>query len=128
MRNFSGVSSSFTLRLLRHDCPPKRSCSPALDHPDSMFVSTADVTAERPLLNSDTWTTTCLVSGWTVDRLTSERNGSADLYRVKPDENHSSGSPPPLPMMTKRISHLMGRNWLLPAPVPTAPQICGFAI
>ena len=51
-----------------------------------LFVSNADGTAERPLLDSDSldynpvWS---LDGQWIV--FTSERNGSADLYRVKPD-------------------------------------------
>src|SRR5262249_12016979 len=51
-----------------------------------LFVSNADGTAERPLLNSDTLDYNPVWSPdgqWIV--FTSERNGSADLYRVKPE-------------------------------------------
>ena len=51
-----------------------------------LFVSNADGTAERPLLNSDSLDYNPVWSPdgqWIV--FTSERNGSADLYRVKPD-------------------------------------------
>ena len=51
-----------------------------------LFVSNADGTAERPLLNSDSLDYNPV---WSPDGqsivFTSERNGSADLYRVKPD-------------------------------------------
>src|SRR6187431_385365 len=51
-----------------------------------LFVSNADGTGERPLLDADSrdynpaWSRD---GQWIV--FTSERNGSADLYRVKPD-------------------------------------------
>jgi TolB protein len=51
-----------------------------------LFISNADGTAERPLLNSDSldYNPTWSPDGqWIV--FTSERDGSADLYRVKPD-------------------------------------------
>ena len=51
-----------------------------------LFVSNADGTAERPLLNADDLDYNPVWSSdgqWIV--FTSERNGSADLYRVKPD-------------------------------------------
>jgi Tol biopolymer transport system component len=51
-----------------------------------IFISNADGTAERPLLNSDARDYNPVWSPdgkWIV--FTSERNGSADLYRVKPD-------------------------------------------
>jgi TolB protein len=51
-----------------------------------LFVSNADGTAERPLLNTDSldYNPAWFPDGrWIV--FTSERNGSADLYRVKPD-------------------------------------------
>jgi TolB protein len=51
-----------------------------------LFVSNADGSAERPLLNSDNLDYNPVWSPdgqWIV--FTSERNGSADLYRVKPD-------------------------------------------
>jgi len=51
-----------------------------------LFISHADGTAERPLLNSDSRDYNPV---WAPDgqwiAFTSERNGSADLYRVKPD-------------------------------------------
>ena len=51
-----------------------------------LFVSNADGTAERPLLNSESLDYN---PAWSPDGqwivFTSERNGSADLYRVKPD-------------------------------------------
>jgi TolB protein len=51
-----------------------------------LFVSNADGTAERPLLDSDSLDYN---PAWSPDGqwivFTSERNGSADLYRVKPD-------------------------------------------
>jgi Tol biopolymer transport system component len=51
-----------------------------------LFVSNADGTAERPLLNADTLDYNPV---WSRDGqsivFTSERNGSADLYRVNPD-------------------------------------------
>ena len=51
-----------------------------------LFVSNADGTAERPLLDSDSLDYN---PAWSADGqwivFTSERNGSADLYRVKPD-------------------------------------------
>lgn len=51
-----------------------------------LFVSNADGTAERPLLNTDSLDYNPVWSRdgqWIV--FTSERNGSADLYRVEPD-------------------------------------------
>ena len=51
-----------------------------------LFVSNADGTAERPLLEADSLDYNPVWSRdgqWIV--FTSERNGSADLYRVKPD-------------------------------------------
>ena len=51
-----------------------------------LFVSNADGTAERPLLDADSLDYNPVWSRdgqWIV--FTSERNGSADLYRVKPD-------------------------------------------
>jgi Tol biopolymer transport system component len=51
-----------------------------------LFISEADGTAERPLLNSDSRDYNPVWSPdgqWIV--FTSERNGSADLYGVKPD-------------------------------------------
>jgi TolB protein len=51
-----------------------------------LFVSNADGTAERPLLNADSLDYNPVWSRdgqWIV--FTSERNGSADLYRVNPD-------------------------------------------
>jgi Tol biopolymer transport system component len=51
-----------------------------------LFVSNADGTAERPLLEADSLDYNPV---WSRDgqwiAFTSERNGSADLYRVKPD-------------------------------------------
>src|SRR6187402_2365214 len=51
-----------------------------------LFVSNADGTGERPLLDSDSLD---YHPAWSPDGrwivFTSERNGSADLYRVKPD-------------------------------------------
>ena len=51
-----------------------------------LFVSNADGTGERPLLNSDSLDYNPV---WSPDGqsivFTSERDGSADLYRVKPD-------------------------------------------
>ena len=51
-----------------------------------LFVSNADGTGERPLLDSDSLDYN---PAWSPDGqwivFTSERNGSADLYRVKPD-------------------------------------------
>ena len=51
-----------------------------------LFISDADGSAERPLLNSDSRDYNPV---WSPDgqwiAFTSERNGSADLYRVKPD-------------------------------------------
>jgi TolB protein len=51
-----------------------------------LFVSNADGTAERPLLDSDSLDYNPVWSPdgqWIV--FTSERDGSADLYRVRPD-------------------------------------------
>src|SRR4051794_880836 len=51
-----------------------------------LFVSNADGTAERPLLDSDSLDYN---PAWSPDGqwivFTSERRGSADLYRVKPE-------------------------------------------
>jgi Tol biopolymer transport system component len=51
-----------------------------------LFISDADGSAERPLLNSDSRDYNPV---WSKDgqwiAFTSERNGSADLYRIKPD-------------------------------------------
>jgi len=68
--------------------PAKPSIALARIGPSSvqLFISDADGSAERPLLNSDSRDYNPV---WSSDgqwiAFTSERNGSADLYRVKPD-------------------------------------------
>ena len=71
-----------------HEKPTKPSIALTRIGPSSiqLFVSDADGSAERPLLNSDSRDYNPV---WAPDgqwiAFTSERNGSADLYRVKPD-------------------------------------------
>ena len=79
-----------------------------------LFVSNADGTAERPLLNADTLDYNPV---WSRDGqwigFTSERNGRPTFIASSRTEPDSSGSPPTLRMMTRRISRLMDRSWFL---------------
>ena len=77
-----------------------------------LFIAAADGSGERPLLNVRDVDYDAV---WAPDGksivFTSDRDGSADLYRVDPDGSAaSSGSPTILPTTTRRRSHRTARN------------------